>query len=230
LIVGPFARRTPFATAFAPFAFSARTLSAFGALTLAALSAFALGFAVAFARLASFARFAALTLALATKAIAASTAAAEFAFAPTILLLLLLALLKIGIGLIAAFCKGFAILCALGLLPLLIAIHVVVVSLVLRLRRRLRRLHGADEPEIMVSVLEVVLAQDSIARTRGVARKLQVALKDHRRRTADFGLGPVALQRAVGVLMATATTATTAVIAVMSTTARPTAAAPLTLH
>ena len=90
----------------------------------------------------------------------------------------------------------------------------------LRLRRRHSRLHLPPEPEIVVGVLQVVLAQHPVSRARGIARKLQVPLVDVGSRAADFRLRPGALHLAVRVLL----------VVMMTAAARFTAAAPLTLH
>lgn len=75
----------------------------------------------------------------------------------------------------------------------------------------------------MVGVLEIILAQHPVARRRGIARQLEIALINVRRRTSDLYVRPVALHRPVGVLVV-------AVVMMMTTAAWLTTAAPLTLH
>ena len=78
----------------------------------------------------------------------------------------------------------------------------------------------------MVGVLEEVLAQHTIAGRRCITRELKIALVDHHGRPAHLAtLRSGAFHRPVGILMLVAAAAV-----LMSTTARPTAAAPLTLH
>jgi hypothetical protein len=61
-----------------------------------------------------------------------------------------------------------------------------------RLRQRHSRLHRAPQPEIVVGVLQVILAQDAIAGTRRIARQLQIALIDVGGRPANFRIRPSA--------------------------------------
>jgi len=247
LIVFALARRPALATDFAAFAVSPLTLAAiarlarFGTLALFATFAwFALFSAIAVV-FTAFARFTGLSASLtalpvtvATIARAASARAALIVTL-TIGLLRLLVLRVVAFGLIGAG-GDLTILAPIGirfLATLFVAIHLVFVAIVL-LRRRLRRLHHADQTEIVVGVLEVVFAKHPITRARGITRELEVAFENHRGWAADFCLGTIAFKRAVGILVSATTAAmvsTTAatVIAVPAAT-WPTATTPLTLH
>ena len=92
------------------------------------------------------------------------------------------------------------------------------------LRRRRRRLHLPHQPEIVVGVLQIVLAQHPVARSGRVARQLQVALVNERGRAAEFGVRSIGLERAIGRVVSAAA------VIVMTAAARFTTAAPLTLH
>ena len=78
-------------------------------------------------------------------------------------------------------------------------------------------LHGAQQAEIVLGVLQVVLAEDAVAGRRGVPGELLVLLEDVLGVAADLGaLGAVRIERPVGVLglrlTAAATTSTAATI------------------
>lgn len=66
---------------------------------------------------------------------------------------------------------------------------------------RARGLHGAQQAEIVLSVLQVVLAKHAVAGRRGVARKLLVLFEDVLGVAADLRtLGPVGVECTIGVL------------------------------
>ena len=77
-------------------------------------------------------------------------------------------------------------------------------------------------------MLEIVLAQHAVTRTLRVTRELQIALVQMRGWPTDLDLGPVALKRTVGMVMATLVVIV--VVVISTTAARLTTAAPLTLH
>jgi len=86
------------------------------------------------------------------------------------------------------------------------------------LRRRPLRLDGAQQPEIMLGVLQVVLAQHPVAGGGGVARQLLVLLEDRLGVAAHlYAFGPVGIEGPVCVLLRLAASA-------------PAAPAALTLH
>lgn len=222
-LTAAFARRT-IAAAFATV-LTRRTLSAFAAI----LASFALF--TAFGAVAAFAT----AFAIAVTASPAATTA-EFTVAATfaaIEILLPLAFREFDVGLLAAlggafaaFGRRFAFSGSAFFIALEFAFRRTVAILLLLLDRN-RRLHQAQHAEVMLSVLEIILAHHAIARAGRVTRELQVALVDHRGWSADLHVRAVALKCAVRVVVpaAAATLVTTVVPA-----ARLTTAASLTLH
>jgi hypothetical protein len=90
-----------------------------------------------------------------------------------------------------------------------------------------RRLHGAQQAEIVFGVLQVVLAEDPIAGRRGVSGELLVFLEDVLGVAADLrALGAVGVKRPIGVL----SLGLAAAAAAAATSATATIPAALTLH
>lgn len=170
------------------FAFARLTFAAFLTLTTilalrALFAAITVIFTVFAAFVAHFPFASTITIAVAAITIAPATAAtAEIAFATLTveLLLLLFARGEINVGLIAAFFAAGLCFAATHLDGFSRALFAIALAFeVLRLRGRHRGLHRAHEPKIVVGVLRVILAQNPIARTRGIARELQVAFVNH---------------------------------------------------
>jgi hypothetical protein len=208
LIVLAIARRTLLA---ARPIFARRTVR-----TLLAFAAFA-RFAAAFATFFAFVR---------AIAVAAATAATAFATTFTVeLLLRLLALREFNVRLIALaaaftafgrFGLGARVFVALGFVVAIAVVHL--------LGRRRSWLHRPPQAEIVICVLQIILAQHAIAGTRRIARELQIPLMDVSRRPAHFYFRAVAFHLPVRVLLMVVSVMTAA------TTTWLTAAAPLTLH
>jgi hypothetical protein len=199
------------APAFAFFAFAAIALIWFA-------DAFALGGFHALATLA----------AARAEPVAPAATPARIAVAITIKIALIAPLLlEVGLRLLFA-CTGDALHIAflgdLGLWrALFLAIEVALAGIAISLRRRHRRLHLPQQTEIMISVLEIILAQHSIAGGGRIARVLQVALVHDRRRAPNLGIvRAVAFHRPVRVVVVV-------VLMPAATTWSP-AAAALTLH
>jgi hypothetical protein len=188
---------------------------------IAALSALFAVFATAFA-------FA--TLAIRPVTVAAATTTAEAILAALgVLLMLRTLLLELAFRLLALAARGFgfAALGAFGLRRFIFSVEIRLVGEAVLLHwGRHRRLHLAQEAEIVLGVLEEIFRRHPVAGRLRVARHLQVALIDERRRPADFPLRAIALHRPVRVLM----TATLVVMVMTTATARLTTAATLTLH
>jgi hypothetical protein len=224
------------ATAFATLAvFAGLTRRAFSALLAAfarrtrlARRTLTARFAVtAFTRLTLGALLAAFELAaFRTEAIAPAAATTEVAVALEIAfaLLALAALLarELALGLLAIFGGARLDDFTLGRALFIAFLIAVAKAIDLRLHRH-GRLHRAQQTEIMVGVLEIILAQHAVAGAGGVARILQIAFVDQRRWAAHFrALRTAALHRAVGILV---------MMIVMSAARLTTSAtAPLTLH
>jgi hypothetical protein len=89
--------------------------------------------------------------------------------------------------------------------------------------QRALRLHGPHHPEIVLGVLQVVFGRDPIAGRVGVAGQLLIFLIDVLSGPADLDpVGPVGIERAVGVVLrlaATTAPATTAAVTVAVTLA-----------
>lgn len=181
-----------------------------------------------FARRAAFGRsftaFTVATLAVGAIAIATATAPAT-AFAIKVAALMLTATeLSFGLlALTAGFGFGGVAFSASVLVTVELGFVATGEAVRLRLRRRSSWLHRTHQPEIVISVLEIVLAENPIPRRGRVTCELQVALINERRRPTHLtALRPRTLHGAVRVLII--------VIVVLSTTAGPTATATLTLH
>jgi hypothetical protein len=172
----------------ARFAFSTLT-ARLTLLTLSALTArFAFG-ALA-ARLALFTRFAvhvfaaftgfdafALAICAETRTAAATTAAA---FA---LIALPIGLLKLGVRSLVTLGARLGLLAVLGferglVVALTVEIGTLVEAIGLRRLHRDGRLHRTPQAEVVIGVLEIILAQNAIAGAARVAGKLQVPLMD----------------------------------------------------
>src|SRR6185312_14264253 len=83
---------------------------------------------------------------------------------------------------------------------------------------RTLRLHGAQDPEVVLGVLQVVLRQHAVAGRRGVARQLLVLFVDVLGCAAHLhAVRPVRIERAVGVVLGLAAAATTTATAVALT-------------
>src|SRR5206468_2735922 len=88
-------------------------------------------------------------------------------------------------------------------------------------------LHRADDAEVMLGVLQVVLAEDPVAGGRRVARQLLVLLEHVLGVAADLDVvGPIGLERAVDVVLGLAAAAATAAATAVATPV----AATLPLH
>ena len=88
---------------------------------------------------------------------------------------------------------------------------------------RTGRLHGADDPEIVFCVLQVVLGEDAVPGRGGVSRQLLVFFEDVLGVAADLrAFRPVGIERPVGVLLLGLPAATAATAAAIATA--------LTLH
>jgi hypothetical protein len=62
-------------------------------------------------------------------------------------------------------------------------------------------LHGAQDAEVMFRMLQIVFAQDPVARRIGVAGELLVFFKHRLRRTPDFNVGSVRLIGAIWIVI-----------------------------
>jgi hypothetical protein len=166
------------------------------------------------------ARFAAFAFAIGPIAVAPAAPATELAFA-ALELLRLLALREFDIRLLRRRVGGgLALLGSFGFRRgFFVAFEIPLVGEAIRRRlHRHRGLHGAHEAEVVICVLQVILAQHAIAGARGVARQLQVSFVNVRSRATDLYLRAIALQRAIGLVM------------IVVPAARFAAAASLTLH
>ncbi len=154
-----FARRI----AISPFTARFTGLDAF----VARLALFA-AFAARFSAFAAFARFKPAAFAFAfwteTAAAVAVAATAWVAFATGALLLRTLLTLRVfGAGLIVTIATGLSFFTALALGTLVVAFIIAIVEVLLLLLHRHGRLHRANETEIVIGVLRVVLAQHTVA-------------------------------------------------------------------
>ena len=136
----------------------------------------------------------------------------------------------LGAGLFALAAVGLRfVLTALGAAVLVLEIDVVAGNELVPvhdLGHRTLRLHGAQGAEIVLGVLEVVLGQDPVAGGTRVAGELLVLLVHVLRGAANLHpVGPVGIERPVGVVLRLAAAAT----AVSSATAAA-IPAPLTFH
>ena len=107
---------------------------------------------------------------------------------------------------------------------LFFAFELLLGAVAFRRRRRRGGLHQPHEAEVMIRMLQIILAQHPVARGRRITRQLQVAFIDVRGRTTDLGVRPIAFHGPVGV------SAAAALMIVMMSAAWFTTAAPLTLH
>ena len=224
---GPFAARLPLlltlraVTPRFTLLLTVRTLAAWLPLVFALwpiTTHFAL-FAAFAATLFTFAAF----FAARTETIAAPAPASALAIA-TAIKLLLLALREFDVRLIGAFGgDGVITVRAFTFCATLVTVFIILIVAKICLWRRRGRLHQSHKAEIMIGVLEIILAQHTVTRRRRVARQLEIALIDMRRRTANLYVRPVALHRPIRVLIIP-------VVMMMTTAARLTTAAPLTLH
>src|SRR5690606_1393978 len=138
-----------------------------------------------FARLTRLARFSGLPLVAAFAAFRTETVAAAAIAATTeipittiaaIELLLAFALREIDVRLFAASlsCVSLTLAAFAVGAAFFIAFVIVIEALAVHLLHRHCRLHLAHQPEIVIGVLHVVLAQHTVARRRRVARKLEI--------------------------------------------------------
>jgi hypothetical protein len=105
-------------------------------------------------------------------------AAAPPAPAAEISVTLLLALGRLALQLLVVAAGGLSGIAAVFVFrPAFVAKFLISAEpLCLRLRRRRGRLHGAQQAEIMVSVLKVIFAEHAIPRGCRIPRQLQIAL------------------------------------------------------
>lgn len=198
--------------------------------SLSALLTFSARLKSAFTVIASFARLSALSATFGTEAIAATTIAAstEIAVAATVKLPVLFALWKIRIWLVAAaFGRNLALGAFIIRATFFVAFIVWLgVEALAQLRSGHSWLHRAHHAEVMIGVLQIILAQHPISRGGRIARELQVTLVNHRGVTANLHLWAIALHGAVRVVVVVII----AVVVMSTTAARLTTAATLTLH
>lgn len=210
-----------------------RTILTLAALGTALLIAFVATLIAAFTILVAVLVAMAITIAIARLHVAAFAIAgletiAAAATAPEIIVLIV----TVVVVLLAAFVGEFRIrliadaLRTLALRVGVVGAAIVVVEILLARaeavgdwrRRRKRRLAQAPETEIMLGVLEIILAHHAIARGGRISRQLQIAFVDVGCRSTDFNVRAVALHGAVRVVSTATTTAPAAWLATIATT------------
>jgi hypothetical protein len=110
-------------------------------------------------------------------------------------------------------CYGLTFLCAVFSVVILGLLTETLVIALLELRRRLGRLHGTHDAEVVFGVLEIAFGHHPVARGVRVPRKLQILLVDVRGAAPHLHIRPSALEGAVGGHMTAATSAAAAGLA-----------------